>query len=75
MAVFYYLLPRGTSGIPGLVSEKDGMIVISSFAEKLSKIISSQNIIYALWGINVIYCIFTIIFHSARYTKIKKGNM
>lgn len=74
IAIAYYLLPRGASGIPGLIKEGDGMLVISDFASKIGSILSSQNIIYALWGINVLYCIFTIVFHSARYTKIKKGN-
>lgn len=75
MAVAYYLLPRGASGIPGLMKEADGMLIISDFGQKVAKIITSQNIIYALWGTNVLYCIFTIVFHSARYTKIKKGNI
>ena len=75
MAVAYYFLPRGASGIPGLMQETEGMIVVTDLGQKLSGIITSQNIIYALWGINVLYCIFTIVFHSARYTKIKKGNI
>lgn len=75
LAICYYFLPRGVSGIPGLMSEKDGVLTVSAIAEKLSKVITSQNITYALWGVNVLYCIFTIVFHSARYTKIKKGNM
>ncbi len=75
IAVLYYLLPRGASAIPGLIQEKDGMVIISDFASKIAKILTSQYIIYALWGVNVLYCIFTIVFHSARYTKIKKGNI
>ena len=75
LAVLYYLLPRGASGIPGLYEEKDGMFTVSDFAMKVANILSSQNITYSLWGVNVLYCIYTIVFHSVRYTKIKKGNI
>ncbi|MBE7050438.1 MAG: hypothetical protein E7394_06650 [Ruminococcaceae bacterium] len=75
LALLYYLLPRGASGIPGLYEEKDGMLVVSDFAMKMAKILTNQNITYSLWGVNVLYCIYTIIFHSVRYTKIKKGNI
>jgi len=70
----YYLLENGVSGIPGLVKEAEGSFTVSKTAVLLSKIVNTQTVIYALWAFNVVYCVATIIFHSARYTRIKKGN-
>ncbi len=70
----YYLLENGVSGIPGLVSDANGTFTVSETAVLLSKIINTKTVIYALWAFNVVYCVFTIAYHSAKYTKIKKGN-
>ena len=70
----YYLLENGVSGIPGLVKEAEGSFTVSKTAVLLSKIVNTQTVIYALWAFNVVYCVATIVFHSARYTRIKKGN-
>ena len=69
----YYFLENGVSGIPGLVKEGNGTFTVSQSAEFLSKIINTKTVIYALWAFNVVYCVFTIVFHSVRYSKIKKG--
>lgn len=70
----YYFLENGASGIPGLVSDANGTFTVSETAVLLSKIINTKTVIYALWAFNVLYCVLTIVFHSAKYTKIKKGN-
>ena len=73
-ALGYYLLKNGASGIPGLVSEKAGVITISPMAETVGKILQSKYIILSLWGVNVIYAIFTITLHTVNYSKIKKSD-
>ncbi len=70
----YYLLENGAGGIPGMVSDANGTFTVSQTAMFLSKIINTKTVIYALWAFNVLYCVLTIVFHSAKYTKIKKGN-
>ena len=74
LCIGYYLLENGVSGIPGLVSEANGTFTVSNAAVFLSKIINTKTVIYALWAFNVIYCVLTIVLHSAKYTKIKRGN-
>ncbi len=74
LCIGYYLLENGVSGIPGLVKEAEGSFTMSQFALSLSKVINTKTVIYALWAFNVVYCVAAIVFHSARYTKIKKGN-
>ena len=70
----YYLLENGVSGIPGMMTVADGSVTISKAAVFLAKFINSQTVIYALWAFNVIYCVATIVYHSVKYTKIKKGS-
>ncbi len=72
MAAGFYLMHHGVSGIPFLVKESEGTITISPLAQKLSAIIQTNYMIYALWAANVLYCIFTIVLHSVKYNKIKK---
>ncbi len=72
MAIGYYLMHHGVSGIPFIYRETHGTVTISPIAQKLSKIIQTNYIIYALWAINVVYCILTIVLHSVKYNKIKK---
>lgn len=74
MAVGYYLLENGASGIPFLFSEKDGTFTVSSFAMKLANILKTNYIIYGLWAVNVLYCIATIVLHTVKYTKIKNAG-
>lgn len=73
MAIGYHLIP-GVSGIPGMVSEGDGTFTVRPIAVKLSTIITTKNVIYGLWAVNVLYCVLTIVLHSVKYTKIKKGS-
>ena len=72
MAVGFYLMHHGVSGIPFLVKDTGDTFTISPLAMKLSKIIQTNYVIYALWAINVIYCVLTIVLHSVKYNKIKK---
>ena len=72
MAVGFYLMHHGVSGIPFLVKDTGDTFTISHLAMKLSKIIQTNYVIYALWAINVIYCVLTIVLHSVKYNKIKK---
>ena len=74
LAAGYYLLQNGVAGIPGMVKETADSFTVSPMAQKLSKIITTKNMVYALWAFNVLYCVLTIVLHSAKYTKIKKGN-
>ena len=74
LCIGYYFLKNGASGIPGLVSDANGTFTVSETAVFLSKIINTKTVIYALWAFNVLYCVLTIVYHSAKYTKIKKGN-
>lgn len=74
LCIGYYFLENGTSGIPGMVSDANGTFTVSETAVFLSKIINTKTVIYALWAFNVLYCVLTIVFHSAKYTKIKKGK-
>lgn len=74
MAIGYYFLQHGVSGIPGMVSEGDGTFTVRPIAVKLSTIITTKNVIYGLWAVNVLYCVLTIVLHSVKYTKIKKGS-
>ena len=75
MALGYYLMHHGVSGIPFLIKESGNTISISPFAVKLSKIIRTDYITYALWAINVLYCVLSIALHSIRYNKIKKTKV
>ena len=63
---------HGVSGIPGLIKESGSTFTVSPLAVKLSGIITTANVTYALWAINVIYCVLSIALHSVRYSKIKK---
>lgn len=72
MAVGFYLMHHGVSGIPFLVKETADSFTISPLAAKLSKVIQTNYVIYALWAVNVIYCVLTIVLHSVKYNKIKK---
>ncbi len=75
MALGYYFLKNGASGIPGLVKNSaDGTIIISEFAMKISKVFQSKYIILGLWAINVVYGILTITLHTVKYSKIRKGG-
>lgn len=72
MAVGFYLMHHGVAGIPFLVKETGDTFTISPLAMKLSKIIQTNYVIYALWAVNVIYCVLAIVLHSVKYNKIKK---
>lgn len=72
MAIGYYLMHHGVSGIPFIYKESGTTVTISPLAQKLSKIIKTNYIIYALWAVNVVYCVLTIVLHSVKYNKIKK---
>ena len=72
MSLGYYLMENGVAGIPFLVKESAGTFTVSPLAVKLSKIIRTDYITYALWAINVIYCVLSIALHSVKYNKIKK---
>lgn len=72
MAVGFYLMHHGVAGIPFLVKDTGDTFKVSPLAVKLSKIIQTNYVIYALWAVNVIYCVLTIVFHSVKYNKIKK---
>lgn len=74
LALGYYFLKNGASGIPGLIKDADGMVTISEFAMKVSKIFQSKYIILGLWAINVVYGILTITLHTVKYSKIRKGS-
>ena len=65
-------MENGVAGIPFLVKESAGTFTVSPLAVKLSKIIRTDYITYALWAINVIYCVLSIALHSVKYNKIKK---
>ncbi len=75
MAVGYYLMHHGVSGIPFIYKESGTTVTISPIAQKLSAIIKTNYIIYALWAVNVVYCILTIVLHSVKYNKIKKTKV
>lgn len=72
MAIGYYLMHHGVSGIPFIYKESGTSVTISPLAQKLSTIIKTNYIIYALWAVNVVYCVLTIVLHSVKYNKIKK---
>ena len=72
MAIGYYLMHHGVSGIPFLVKESGNTFSVSPIAVKLSKILRTDYITYALWAVNVLYCVLSIALHSIRYNKIKK---
>lgn len=74
LVVSYYLLQNGVAGIPFLVKETADTFTVSPLAMKLSVILNSKYIIYFLWAVNVMYCVYAIVFHSLKYSKIKKGN-
>lgn len=74
MAVGYYLLKNGASGIPFVYQESAKSITISPLGMKLASILKTNYIIYALWGINVLYCILTVTLHTVKYNKIKKST-
>lgn len=74
MAIGYYFLENGASGIPFLFSEKDGVFTVSALGMTLAKILRTTYIIYGLWAVNVIYCIATIVLHTVKYTKIKNAG-
>ncbi|MDY3304854.1 MAG: hypothetical protein SOW78_11390 [Clostridia bacterium] len=74
MAIGYYLLKNGASGIPFVYKESANSITISPMGAKLAGILKTNYIIYALWGINVLYCILTISLHTVKYNKIKNSS-
>lgn len=74
LALSYYLLENGTAGIPGMVKETGDTFIVSPIAMKLSTILTTKYIIYFLWAVNVLYCVYTIVIHSVNYTRIKKSN-
>lgn len=74
MAIGYYFLENGASGIPFLFTEKNGTFTVSPIAMKLSAILRTNYIIYGLWAVNVLYCILTIVLHTVKYTKIKNAG-
>jgi len=71
---YYFLLFPGVSGLPFLYKETENSLVISQAVLNFSKILKTTNIIYALWAINVIYCVLAIALHSVKYNKIKNNN-
>ena len=75
MAIGYYLMHHGVSGIPGLIKETENTYSPSPLAIKLGKIITTTYITYALWAINVVYCVISIALHSVKYNKIKKSKV
>lgn len=74
LTIAYYLLENGAAGIPGLVKDTGDTFTVTPLAMKLSAILTSKHIIYFLWAVNVLYCIYAIVIHSLKYSKIKKGN-
>jgi len=73
LAIGYYLIEYpGISGIPFVYKETADSIIITDFGMKIAKYFQTKYIVYGLWAVNVIYCVFSIVFHSIKYTRIKK---
>lgn len=72
----YYLIEYpGISGIPFIYKEfSDGTIQITEFGAKLAPYFNTTYIVYGLWTVNVLYCVYAIVVHSVRYTKIKNHS-
>lgn len=70
----YYLLPRGASAFSFMFPSQEGAFIVTPLRAKLSQILTTTNITYALWALNVLYCILTISIHTIRYSKIKSSK-
>ena len=70
----YYLLPRGASAFSFLFPSQEGAFIVTPLRAKLSQILTTTNITYALWTLNVLYCILTISLHTLKYSRIKSGK-
>ncbi|MBQ4630351.1 MAG: hypothetical protein IJB70_05150 [Clostridia bacterium] len=71
LALGYHILKEGPVGIPFLYRDAGDIQVPNALGKVLQPYLQNNYVLYGLWGVNVLYCVYAIVVHSIRYTKIK----
>ncbi|MBQ4528138.1 MAG: hypothetical protein II998_08700 [Clostridia bacterium] len=72
LALGYHILKEGPVGIPFLYNDAGDNLAPNALGRVLEPYLKNNYVLYGLWGVNVLYCVYAIVVHSIRYTRIKK---
>lgn len=74
LAIGYHVLKEGPIGLPFLYKKAGDLYVANSVGKIFEPYLQGTYVMYGLWGANVLYSVYAIVFHSVRYTKIKNTS-